>query len=212
MIIIIIIIIIIIFIIIMKSLWLFFKLSPFIGAQAVMEMFFSRFVFVCSGSKSKSLGTIAVNVFIGLNQLTALSGGLLADYVLGNYHTQNMSNIMGTVGILLIFLSSWQYSLNKPHCCVPELNISANIPSSCHELDKHQILKSFSLSIPPDVTVVLIIIGCVVSLIELVKYSVNIFHHPTYQTSYLKMSESTATDLPICHSSMHSLGWIKKVE
>ena len=129
-------------------------------------MFFSKFGFVCSGSKSRMLGTIAVNVFIALNQLTALTGGFLADWILGNFHTQNISNILGTVGIVLASFASWQYTLHKPHCCVQETNSSSPIPSSCHELDKHRILTSLSFDISPEVAVVLIIIGCLVCLLE----------------------------------------------
>ena len=122
-------------------------------------------MFVCSGSKSKKLGTVAVNVFIALYQLSSLTGGLLADWLLGNFQTQNLSNILGTVGIALVFFATWQYSLNQPDCCDPHLNHSSHTPSSsCNELDKHRILTSLSVNFPPEAAVLCIIIGCIVRL------------------------------------------------
>ena len=130
----------------------------------MLELFFSRFVFVCSGKRSKTLGTVSVNIFIGVNQLTSLTGGFLADWVLSNFHTQNLSNILATLGVTLALFGSWQYTLTQPHCCVPGTNNSYNTPpSSCHELDRHRIFTSLSLNVPPELAVVLILVGCVVS-------------------------------------------------
>ena len=131
-----------------------------------MEMFFSRFVFACSGSKSKALGTVAVNIFIAVNQFTSLTGGLLADWF-GNFFTQNISNVLGTIGIVLVFIASWQYTINQPHCCVSQPNISYSFPDSCHEFDKHKILSSVSLHFTPELAVICIIIGCFVSQVTL---------------------------------------------
>ncbi len=56
------------------------------GLQAVLEIYFSRFLFVCL-SQADQLSTAAVNVYIALYQICALSAGFLADRVLGEYNT-----------------------------------------------------------------------------------------------------------------------------
>ena len=55
------------------------------GLQAVLELYFLRFLFVCSGNR-KALSTAGVNVFIAIYQLCALSAGFLADRVIGIYN------------------------------------------------------------------------------------------------------------------------------
>ena len=55
------------------------------GLQAVLELYFAPFLYVCSGvSRAKQLSTTSVNVYIAVYQLCALSAGFLADKVLGN--------------------------------------------------------------------------------------------------------------------------------
>lgn len=54
------------------------------GLQAVLELYFVHYLFVCSGSKrASSLGTTCVNVYIAIYQLCAISAGFLADKVIG---------------------------------------------------------------------------------------------------------------------------------
>ena len=56
------------------------------GLQAVLELYFTRFLFVCL-TQADQLGTAAVNVYIALYQICALSAGFLADRILGEHHT-----------------------------------------------------------------------------------------------------------------------------
>ena len=54
------------------------------GLQAVLELYFAPFLYVCSGvSRAKKLSTTSVNVYIAVYQLCALSAGFLADKVFG---------------------------------------------------------------------------------------------------------------------------------
>lgn len=52
------------------------------GLQAVLELYFLWFLFICAG-KRKSLSTAGVNVFIAIYQLCALTAGFLADKIIG---------------------------------------------------------------------------------------------------------------------------------
>ena len=127
----------------------------FSGVQAILELFFKRFVFVCSKERAEEYGTIATNVFIALSLVTALTGGLLADYVVGNFHTQNISNMVAAVGVVMILVSSWQYTLNQPSCCT-------NNTYLCREFDR-MTLPGRGIHIDPNVLVILILVGCAVS-------------------------------------------------
>lgn len=52
----------------------------------MLELYFARFLFVCvSGGykRANQLSTASVNIYIALNQISALSAGFLADKVLG---------------------------------------------------------------------------------------------------------------------------------
>ena len=53
-----------------------------IGLQAVLELYFAYFLYVCS-SRKFSLSTTSVNVYIAVYQLCAIPAGFLADRVLG---------------------------------------------------------------------------------------------------------------------------------
>ena len=116
-------------------------------------------------------GTVAVNVFIAVNQLAALTGGFIADCLLGNFHTQNISNAMGTVGVFLVLLASWQYTLNQPPCHHHPRVVNDSggsdlqLSIACqHELSGHRLLSSVSANfMPSDISVLLISIGCLVS-------------------------------------------------
>lgn len=136
-----------------------YSLSSFTGVQAILELYFTRYLFVCSSiSRAKTLSTIIVNIFIALSQFSALTGGLLADYILGNYHTQNISNLLATVGLALVVVSSWQYSINVPTCCKNTTIYSSN----CSELTRHHFA-SVNLSLSPSLSVILILFGLMVS-------------------------------------------------
>lgn len=53
------------------------------GAIAILEFYFTHFLYVCLGKIAVGLGTASVNLFIALNQLSGLSGGLQADKIFG---------------------------------------------------------------------------------------------------------------------------------
>ena len=54
------------------------------GLQAVLELYFVRFLYVCSGEeRATSLSTTSVNVYIAIYQLSAISAGFLADKIFG---------------------------------------------------------------------------------------------------------------------------------
>ena len=53
------------------------------GLQSVLELYFTRFLYVCTGKHRQSLSTTSVNVYIALYQLCAISSGFLADKVIG---------------------------------------------------------------------------------------------------------------------------------
>ncbi len=116
------------------------------GLQAVLELYFTRFLFVCL-TQADQLGTAAVNVYIALYQICALSAGFLADRILGEHHThkniwyycwiehciiiifrtgnfltQVLSTLLTTIGICLLSFSTWQYTVSPPGCCVDNSN------------------------------------------------------------------------------------------
>lgn len=53
-----------------------------VGLTAVLELFFAQFLFVCYHNAT-SLASSVVNVFLAIVQVCGLSGGLLADKVIG---------------------------------------------------------------------------------------------------------------------------------
>ena len=53
------------------------------GLQAVLELYFRQYLYICVGTKRKSLGTSSTNVYIAIYQLAAISAGILADKVIG---------------------------------------------------------------------------------------------------------------------------------
>lgn len=54
------------------------------GLQAVLELYFSTFLYVCSKpDHAVRLASTSVNVYIAVYQICALLGGYLADRVLG---------------------------------------------------------------------------------------------------------------------------------
>ena len=121
-----------------------------------------------------------MNVFIALSQLSALSAGFVADWFLGNFHTQNVSNVLATIGIVLVMIFSWQFSISEPSCCAnhtlsfgssgvtssdggeyTSLHYSDTIGDhgNCSELKRHLIFGDAYATIPSSVTIMLILIG-----------------------------------------------------
>lgn len=121
--------------------------------QAILELYFERFVFVCSERRAEVYGTMATNVFIALSQVAALTGGVLADYVLGNFRTQNVSNAFAAVGVVLMSFSSWLYAVDQPLCC--------SNGTLCRELDLRG-LPSLGLRVAPEVLVAAMLAGAAV--------------------------------------------------
>ena len=62
------------------------------GLQAVLELYFVDYLFVCSGTqRATSLGTTSVNIYIAIYQLCAISAGFLADKVIGTHKNMAVS-------------------------------------------------------------------------------------------------------------------------
>ena len=56
------------------------------GLQAVLELYFVRFLYVCLGvERATSLSTACVNICISINLLAGISAGILADKIIGSY-------------------------------------------------------------------------------------------------------------------------------
>lgn len=81
----------------------------------------------------------------------------ITDNSAGNFITQNISNIICSVGICLITFASWQYTLQEPSCCLDKLS------PNCSEFHKVVIWTTANLHISPTVNVVLAITGLTVS-------------------------------------------------
>ncbi len=213
------------------------------GLQAVLELYFVTFLYIClRKDRASSLATTTVNVYIAIYQLCALSGGFLADKVIGkvevecmyvhryifvhvyvascipplhavcsaicpkqaftfyttsgdklslitlhftgNFLTQNISNIITTVGICLMTFASWQYALEEPSCCCDHGNSyvdptdptshllgDTHCTSNCSELHKYTLLESPRLHISPGLNMFLAIAGLVVSPPLLLAYN-----------------------------------------
>lgn len=93
-------------------------------------------------------------------------------FFLGNFLTQTLSVILTTSGIFLLAFSTWQFSVEEPHCCYGDgiVNASAlatdeqqNWNSMCKELHKDMLLGSTGLHLPTTLTMALALLGLVVS-------------------------------------------------
>lgn len=136
------------------------------GLQAVLELFFVRFLYVClPKQRGAKLGTTSVNIYIAVYQTCALSAGFLADKVLGNFATQLFSMILSTVGIFLLTFASWQLTLTTPHCCLesnftdPYYWQALGTQRNCSDLHKVPILEHLNLHMSPTASTVLALIG-----------------------------------------------------
>lgn len=90
-----------------------------------MELYYVNFLFICyKRDVAETLSTISVNTLIAVCMIASLPGSLLAEYCLGNYSTQVLGMIVVSLSTWLLVLSSWQFSVTKPSCCLPMPNIS----------------------------------------------------------------------------------------
>ena len=85
--------------------------------------------------------------------------------------TQNIGNIVSTIGICLMTFASWQYTLQEPGCCydstvnvIGEFDNGSYWSPNCSELHKVILWKDANLHISPTVNMVLAIIGLTVSI------------------------------------------------
>ena len=69
---------------------------------------------------------------------------------------------MITIGICLMTFSSWQYTLEKPHCCLNATE-GSNLDTDCSALQKDVLFSHANLHISPAVNLSLAITGLVVS-------------------------------------------------
>lgn len=87
----------------------------------------------------------------------------------GNFLTQNVSNVITTVGICLMTFASWQFALDEPSCCCDHDNVTTyallwdtGCTSNCSELHKYTLLDAPHLHISPGLNMFLAITGLVV--------------------------------------------------
>ncbi|XP_065193476.1 solute carrier family 15 member 4-like [Sycon ciliatum] len=82
------------------------------GLQAVLELYFSTFLFPhtvhgLSKKRRNKLSTTSMNLWVGLQQVVALSAGYLADKKWGNYRTQIVSNSIAALGSAMLIVATW---------------------------------------------------------------------------------------------------------
>ena len=75
----------------------------------------------------------------------------------GNFLTQNISNIVTTVGICLMAFASWQFTLSEPDCCN-----DSNSTIDCSKLHKYLLMTDANMHISPPLTMFLAIAGLMV--------------------------------------------------
>ena len=93
-----------------------------------MELYYVEFLFICSTrAAAEMLSTICVNTMIAVCMIASLPGSFLAEYCLGNYWTQVISMLVVSFSMWLLVLSSWQFSVTKPSCCVDTFNTSSAV-------------------------------------------------------------------------------------
>ena len=82
--------------------------------------------------------------------------------IAGNFLTQVGSNIVITIGICIMTFASWQYTLEKPHCCYSNATEGFNLDPDCSALEKDVLFAHANLHISPAVNLSLAITGLVV--------------------------------------------------
>lgn len=94
----------------------------------------------------------------------------------GNFIVQTISVIVSTCGLFLLTFSTWQLTLDQPHCCF-EANYSSlamlyhsglssdhqQSMANCSELNKVTFLEHLGFGISPALNIALAIIGLMVN-------------------------------------------------
>ena len=100
-------------------------------------------------------------------------------FYVGNFIVQTANILLSTCGLFLLTFSTWQLTLDQPHCC-SQVNSSSlslvtfldrsvgvtpalKIATNCSELNKVTFLEQLGFGISPAVNITLAIIGLVVS-------------------------------------------------
>ena len=96
----------------------------------------------------------------------------------GNFKTQVVSNLVTTLGICLVLLSSWQYTQEPPACChwpsahhnTSSTVFSAASPhnSTCSALHMENVLDGVNFHLPPNLNLTLAILGLLVRIFSFV--------------------------------------------
>ena len=118
-------------------------------------------------------------MFLYLIILHACSADLQHDFFfasVGNFIVQTVSVVVSTSGLFLLTFSTWQLTLDQPHCC-SEANYSSLTVSyqsglstghqsmaNCSELNKVTFLEHFNLGISPSLNIALAIVGLMVNV------------------------------------------------
>ena len=88
--------------------------------------------------------------------MTKLIGVMkLAIILVGNFMTQNISNVMSMIGAFLLVFSTWQYTITAPTCCHDSINASIihEFNKNCSEFETSIVLEDISFHIPPNLNI-----------------------------------------------------------
>jgi dipeptide/tripeptide permease len=142
--------------------------ATYIGLTAVLEIYFTRFLFVCDHN-AKDLATSSTNIYLALTQICAITAGFFADKLIGNFALQVIGNILSSLSLCVILLSSWQYTLEEPSCCHHDnstTNVSLLLDQAPHDpcqvLKSHTVLENWNFHMWPNSNLVLALFGLVV--------------------------------------------------
>ena len=91
----------------------------------------------------------------------------------GNYWTQIFSAFLASIGIFLLTLSTWQYTITEPQCCYNTLThadghvtMLQNWSGNCTELHRERLWSQASLHMSPDLLMATALIGIVVCMYD----------------------------------------------
>ena len=97
----------------------------------------------------------------------------------GNFIVQTVSVLVSTCGLFFLTFSTWQLTLDQPHCCSTANHttltmtdyyhehlpgISSSFVGNCSELNKVTFLEHHGFGISPALNITMAIIGLTVSL------------------------------------------------
>ena len=107
-------------------------------------------------------------------------------FSLGNYLTQTCSVFLTSIGIFLLALATWQYSIAEPHCCYDIITNASSVKvsgggsssgcchgdvsqlqnwsSNCTELHKEVILSRAAFNMSPELIITVALLGLVVCM------------------------------------------------